>query len=131
MQVSIRVDRDLSEIRHVRAWAAQILEAAEVAPERVDDVLLMVSELVTNVLRHTESAPEVAVQIASDHLRVEVADDDPAPPVPRSADAEPGEPGGWGLPVVDLLADEWGVGPSPSGGKTVWFTVGLDGSQVS
>ncbi|MEZ5179596.1 MAG: ATP-binding protein [Acidimicrobiales bacterium] len=127
MQETIRVDRDLSEIRHVRAWMAGVLERAEVADGLVDDVLLMVSELVTNVLRHTESAPEVQVEVAARRIRVEVADDDPTLPVERPADADPDLPGGWGLPVVHLLADEWGADPSPSGGKTVWFTMRLDG----
>ena len=69
MQETIRVDRDLSEIRHVRAWMAGVLERAEVADGLVDDVLLMVSELVTNVLRHTESAPEVQVEVAAGRIR--------------------------------------------------------------
>lgn len=131
MQEAIRVERDLSEIRQVRAWAAAMLEGSPVEPERREDALLMVSELVTNALRHTESAPDVCIHLHGAEVVFEISDDDPTPPVERGADASSLVPGGWGIHVVDRLADDWGVRPSPDGGKTVWFTVRAGGSEPS
>jgi anti-sigma regulatory factor (Ser/Thr protein kinase) len=83
-----------------------------------EDVGLTVSELVTNVVRHTadgglleawDPKPDVP-------LRVEVSDSDVSSP---EINKEPGLDGGYGLRIVERLADEWGVVRATSG-KTVW-----------
>ena len=82
-----------------------------------DDLVLVVSELVTNAVRHAE--PPVSLELQADEHRVTVAvaDGSPGRPTPRrpADDAE----GGRGLSMIDLLAAEMGVRPSPPG-KTVW-----------
>lgn len=91
--------------------------------EAGEDVLLLVSEMVTNAVRH--GAPPVRLQVAADdeQVRVAVDDADPRPPRVRAAgsDAE----GGRGMFLVDLLAQEHGVRPQPPG-KSVWASVALD-----
>ena len=84
---------------------------------------LLVSELVTNVVRHTPedrsvAASDMRVRVYPDRVRVEVRDDGPGlGPATRAPDQDPG--GGWGLYLVDELADEWGI---ESGVQScVWF----------
>lgn len=79
---------------------------------------LLVSELVSNVIMHTGTAPEVVVRLAADRVHVEVSDDDPTPPVPRvAADTDTG---GRGLTLIKALALDWGWTPIGAG-KVVWF----------
>ncbi|WP_051709116.1 ATP-binding protein [Streptomyces sp. NRRL S-350] len=88
----------------------------------VEDVLLMVSELVTNACLHAPGGPrELRLRWDGARLRVEVADASPVPPRLRPY-ADPGRPGGHGLRVVDRLARGWGSQPD-DGGKLVWLEV--------
>jgi anti-sigma regulatory factor (Ser/Thr protein kinase) len=70
---------------------------------------LAVSELVTNALEHGDGAIELQLSAQGDELRLEVADQgrDPVPPARR--DDPVGEVGGWGLRMVDEVADAWGA----------------------
>ena len=81
-------------------------------------VLLLVSELVTNVVLHVRSPMTVHVERDDDLLRVQVDDSSLVPPVRREARAD--RPGGRGLLLLDTLAGEWGVLTGGSG-KSVWF----------
>ena len=109
-----------SRARHaLRSQLESVLEA-----DVLDQAMLLVSELVTNSVRHGGLRPdqeiELTVRASPHHLRVEVA----APgegfelassPLPRR-----GIPaGGWGLYLVDRLSSAWGV----EGGDVtkVWF----------
>jgi anti-sigma regulatory factor (Ser/Thr protein kinase) len=86
---------------------------------------LLVSELVTNVVRHGPgdralAAADMRVRLYGDCVRVEVRDDGPGfTPRPRAEGQDPGS--GWGLHLVDELADEWGVEPGLQ--NCVWFEV--------
>lgn len=87
-----------------------------------DDVLLMVSELVTNACLHAPGGPrELRLNWDGARLRVEVADASPVPPQMRPY-ADPARPGGHGLRVVDRLARAWGSVPEGEG-KLVWLEV--------
>ena len=87
---------------------------------RLYDAALCLSELVTNAIRHPGPKGEVGLTVALDErrLRVEVADPgrgfEPRPP-------REGDEGGWGLFIVDNLADEWGVRPGER--TVVWFEI--------
>ena len=82
-----------------------------------DDIVLLVSEMVTNAIRH--ASPPVRLEIAAGDSDVVVAvcDGSPVQPAPR----DPGEDaeGGRGMLLVDLLADDHGVRTDPPG-KAVW-----------
>ncbi|MFF7443730.1 ATP-binding protein [Streptomyces sp. NPDC008122] len=98
---------------------------SEEAAERVEDVLLLVSEVVTNACLHAGGPEEFVLRNGRGRLRVEVSDASPEHPrvrVPRS----PALPGGHGLMVLDLLAAEWGSRDKERGavGKVVWLEVG-------
>jgi anti-sigma regulatory factor (Ser/Thr protein kinase) len=87
----------------------------------LDEAELLVSELVTNAVRH--GGPPVRVRVScdgTDGMSVSVTDGNPHPPVRRDVpfDAE----GGRGVALVDIISDRWGVDHAASG-KTVWFVV--------
>ncbi|MFI0981433.1 ATP-binding protein [Streptomyces sp. NPDC021093] len=89
-----------------------------------EDVLLVVSELVTNACLHAEG-PE-SLRVASDGkvLRLEVTDRSGGEPAPRTPHRA-GRPGGHGMFIVQRLCLAWGVARTPEGagqgvGKTVW-----------
>jgi anti-sigma regulatory factor (Ser/Thr protein kinase) len=82
------------------------------------DVALMVSELVTNAVVHGVGAISLRIDVDADAVRVEVADDGNVALAPTP---EPGAHGGWGLRILEQLADDWGV---LEGSTKVWFQLG-------
>lgn len=90
----------------------------------IDDALLLVTELVSNAVRHGHSGIVLRVRAAPPGIGVAVADAGTSLP-PRPG--EIGLPGadavtGRGLAIVDAVASEWGVtAHDPAPGKTVWF----------
>ncbi|MGW3042027.1 ATP-binding protein [Kitasatospora sp. NPDC001159] len=87
-----------------------------------EDVLLMVSELVTNACLHAPGGPrELRLNWNGTRLRAEVVDAGPVAPRLRPS-VDPGRPGGYGLRVVDRLSRTWGSAPE-DGGKLVWLEV--------
>ncbi|WP_324290508.1 ATP-binding protein [Streptomyces sp. H27-H5] len=102
--------------------------------DAVDDVLLLVSEVVTNACLHAGGPRELVLRHAPGRLRVEVSDDNPEPPR-RRVSGDRGRPGGHGLVVLERLARSWGAQPSGGAGvgKTVWLEVpgpGTDSAQA-
>ncbi|MEV0225077.1 SpoIIE family protein phosphatase [Streptomyces sp. NPDC050704] len=79
---------------------------------------LMVSELVTNAIRHSHSRPIELRLVRGDTLLCEVEDDDHT--LPTLLSAGPLDEVGRGMRVVSTLAREWGTSRTNSG-KTVWF----------
>ncbi|MFC1443284.1 ATP-binding protein [Streptacidiphilus sp. N1-10] len=86
-----------------------------------EDVLLLVSELVTNACLHAGGPTELALRCTGERLRVEVSDLSPQQPHPRTPH-QAARPGGHGLHIVTRLAEVWGSAPSERG-KTVWLEV--------
>jgi hypothetical protein len=87
----------------------------------VDDVLLLVSELVTNACLHAGGPQELMLNYTPERLRIEVTDASPVPPRPRPR-GPAGRPGGNGLVVVERLARTWGS-TRRGAGKAVWIEV--------
>jgi len=79
------------------------------------DVVLVVSELVSNALRHTATIPVIRLAGDGRRLRVEVEDGSPVLPRPRLSATV----GGWGLQLVQQLTTAWGA-HLQRGGKVVW-----------
>lgn len=86
----------------------------------LESVRLLVTELVTNSVRHAGAgAVELVVLVGSDRVRVEVAN--PGVPFePLVLDAGRESESGWGLFLVDRLSDSWGV-VDDHGYQRVWF----------
>lgn len=111
---------DLKAVGEVRRALRELMrhrcrtDAAEVAE-------LLITELVTNALVHTDRGAEVSASLAAARLRVEVRDfaaRRPRPYVPTADDGTHGR----GLVLVQELADDWGVDAlAPDSGKVVWF----------
>jgi len=103
-------------VASARQFTREILR--DRAPDVVDAVELMISELATNSVRHAHSDFEVMVDASSEQIRVEVRDLSDTEPTPRSPSQH--DTSGRGLQIVKALSDTWGVTPSRTG-KTVWF----------
>jgi anti-sigma regulatory factor (Ser/Thr protein kinase) len=95
----------------LRGTSAETLEAIE----------LMVSELATNCVRHTDSGFELTIIRDGQDIRVEAVDHAGGTPTMRSP--KPTDPSGRGLKIIDMLSTRWGVRRGPTTGKTVWFTI--------
>lgn len=106
-----------------------LLEGNGMLPPAIrDDVLLLVSELVTNAVRHAGAGPERPVQVQLLHgpRGVVVAVTDEGPGFTRNPSPSTGsESGGWGLFLVDQIADRWGVECTASG-SCVWFEIAYE-----
>lgn len=89
--------------------------------DALDSVALMVSELASNCIRHTDSGFEMSVAVTGDEIRVEVTDRGEGRPKVRHP--APTDPSGRGLQIVDMLATNWGVEVLAGAGKTVWFSL--------
>jgi anti-sigma regulatory factor (Ser/Thr protein kinase) len=90
----------------------------------LDDVRLLLSEVVTNAVRHSgaPAGAKIGLRVSVTHgrVRAEVTDGGRGfEPTPRELPQL--ESGGWGLHLVDRLADRWGVerGRAPR----VWFEI--------
>ena len=89
--------------------------------ERIDDIRLCTSELVTNALLHGTSADDVIlvrVEFHDAQLLVEVHDRDDG--APRQRQPQDTSDNGRGLFLVSALADDWGVAAREGPGKRVW-----------
>jgi anti-sigma regulatory factor (Ser/Thr protein kinase) len=110
------------------AAQARRIIAEELAPRLprpvVEDVKLMVSELVTNGIVHGAAEGDAPVMLdlcLNGHLRCRVLDHGQGF-AQRTTQVD--GPGGWGLKVVEQLADRWGMLCSPRRTE-VWFERGL------
>ncbi len=89
-------------------------------------VELLVSEVVTNAVRHGEAPVQLWLAVHAHGLACAVADGDPQPPRMRTTSVD--EESGRGLQLLTELADTWGSYPS-SRDKLVWFTSELPGPE--
>ena len=120
----MRIERQLSVTPEAAAEARHALAGISLSDGRERDVRLLVSELVTNAVRHANLTPGDVILLVIDvqdrRLRVEVHDPGGGF-VPRAPAPDPARPSGWGLYLVAELADRWGV---DSDDRTlVWFEV--------
>jgi anti-sigma regulatory factor (Ser/Thr protein kinase) len=87
----------------------------------LDDVKLLVSELVTNAVRHPRNNGSIGLEVRVDgrRIRVEVTDPGEGFRKPRIGSPPPDALGGRGLLIVDRIATAWGV--TPGRPTRVWF----------
>lgn len=114
------------------AWARNALVAIDphLEPDLMADVRLLVSELVTNSVRHSDMSKSdvvgLDVMVDADTIHVQVCDSgtgfEPRPRRPGQSKA-----GGWGLYLVERLAHRWGV--TRNHVTRVWFEIDCAGPR--
>jgi anti-sigma regulatory factor (Ser/Thr protein kinase) len=119
MERNVDIARDIQAPARARRAIRRLGE--DLDPELIDDVMLLVSELVTNSVKYGGDG-ELRLAVRSDddaHVRVEVIDQGSGF-VPTARDRPKTEAGGWGLHLVEELTDRWGV---HEGSTHVWFEI--------
>ncbi|QTD98952.1 ATP-binding protein [Streptomyces cyanogenus] len=127
----LRLEGESGVVPLARDFTRQALYAwgwlpAATADQRAaaEDVLLVVSELVTNACLHAEGPDELRLACDNKVIRLEVSDRGTGQPAPRTPHRA-GRPGGHGMFIVQRLCLDWGVLRSPgTPGKTVWAELG-------
>jgi anti-sigma regulatory factor (Ser/Thr protein kinase) len=108
--------RETGEIARARRFVAKTLRAWELR-EEIPDLVLMVSELVSNALLHGAGAISVDITHEESLLRLDVTDQG-GTSLPH---LETDDLGGRGLRLVDLVSDTWGVEKNARQTR-VWLT---------
>jgi anti-sigma regulatory factor (Ser/Thr protein kinase) len=110
------------------AAAREAVSTLGLEPGLGEDARLLVSELVTNSVRYGDG-PHISVRLEVDPaggLRCEVVDEGSGF-LPTRPAAER-DAGGWGLQLVDRIADRWGIA---DGTTHVWFELSATGSPAT
>ncbi|MET9463778.1 ATP-binding protein [Streptomyces sp. NPDC006544] len=87
-------------------------------PENTDAVLLIVAELISNAIRHTDGPCTLHLELHEDHIEIRVTDSSPDPPQPRPPHTD--GTGGWGWQLINHLTTHTHTQPAPNGGKTIY-----------
>jgi anti-sigma regulatory factor (Ser/Thr protein kinase) len=115
--------RSTASVAAARAWMTAFLRAHDVPAAHEQDAALVISELVTNALRHGVGDVVTRGVLTDDH-ELHIAVTDSGSELPDVLPVDPSRVGGVGLHIVDRLSSRWGVSPFP-GGKTVWATLSI------
>jgi anti-sigma regulatory factor (Ser/Thr protein kinase) len=123
---TVRVPWHAVSVAQVRRTLVEDLEGRDVPGEVVDEAEIVVSELVSNAIRHARPLADgnlrVHWKVKAGVVEVEVSDgggESTPRPAPRTVWAASGR----GLRIVRSLAHEWGVSEDRNG-TTVWASVG-------
>ncbi|MFD7729173.1 ATP-binding protein [Kitasatospora phosalacinea] len=125
----LTLDSTPESVAGARRHTAQVLQCWRARGELSDAARLVVSELATNAVRARGGPPgfTLTLVLRDGALLVQVGDQDPHPPRPRTAGPE--ATGGRGLHLVDELSSRWGYYRTSPHGKVVWAELPVaDGS---
>ena len=125
MRFEVELPRDPDSAAEARRALGEV--ADHLSPRRLEDARLLVSELVTNAIRHADLGDDdvilLVVVTGERALRIEVCDPGRGFEV-TEPQPDPTRPSGWGLYLVRELSDRWGV--DRSGQTRVWFELDRD-----
>lgn len=125
MYAETAVTPALSAIAPARHWARERLSEVGIDDGRLDLLVLLVSELVTNAVAHADPPVVLRVHVDEERTRVEVTDGVRDVPVVRAP--PPTALGGRGVMFVDRLASSWGTSEEEGeAAKAVWFELRHD-----
>jgi serine/threonine-protein kinase RsbW len=111
-------------VQRSREDIAAVMGQWDVPGVLLDDVVLVVSELVTNAVQHGTGDVRVRLLNARVRLRIEVTDDNRAPATLRETGGD--DTSGRGLLIVSVLSHDWGV---TDDGRTTWCDFGIPTSR--
>ncbi|ETK35945.1 ATP-binding protein [Microbispora sp. ATCC PTA-5024] len=116
---SAAVARDFTD-KTLRGWGL---------PHLVPDAQVVVSELVTNALRHApgDGAPPIRLQLVNDRFHLGCGVSDASERVPAVSSWSDLSESGRGLHLVDALSAAWGWMLTRGGGKVVWALLDAHG----
>lgn len=112
------IDRTASAAAQARRLVTTLF-CDRLGGETLDDLLLVVSELVTNALLHGTGKIELRMALDSRHLTGAVTDEGEGFDR-ESREHDPARVGGHGLYLVGRVAERWGMGRGPT---SVWFQI--------
>jgi serine/threonine-protein kinase RsbW len=111
-RLTLRLPATMQAPSGARRALAELLGRG-VDPDTVRESELLVTELVTNAIRHGRLAPDdmvvLEIGVRGSTLRVEVADGGPGFDPATALHRDPESTGGWGLLLVSRMAKRWGV----------------------
>jgi anti-sigma regulatory factor (Ser/Thr protein kinase) len=126
----LRLNLQISAVPESVADARRALEGLHLPAEALADAQLLVTELVTNAVRHADLGPGEKILVTAERegstLRITVRDrSEGTPPFSTAGSIRPppGAESGWGLFLVDRLASRWGTGRGS--GSSFWFELDL------
>ncbi|MER6829776.1 ATP-binding protein [Streptosporangium sp. NPDC000563] len=118
------IPRDPETVSEARRMTRDVFTRWDLAPEFVDDVVLVVGELVANATVYGEEPIRLSLWSTARGVCVRVTDHGSERPRRLSLGEDASH--GRGLAIVEVLADRWGVVPVRGGiGKTVWAAWGI------
>ena len=117
--VASRFSASATSAAAARDLVERTLERWQVPPEVIEDALLLTSELVSNVVRHADTACRVRIRCREGMIRVEVEDQGGGPVILRTPTVDETE--GRGLRIVAAVATRWGNAVLSGGRHVVWF----------
>ncbi|MFD9868688.1 ATP-binding protein [Streptomyces niveus] len=127
LTTSRRLTRSDASVPAARAFAREVIDAADASIEEpvLDDVLLCVSELATNAVRHgVPVGGALLIKVGADEHRVRVECHDANRRRPRLRQPADDDQIGRRLLLVEAIASRWGTDERPFG-KYVWFELDL------
>jgi two-component sensor histidine kinase len=105
-------------LAELRRWARSWMEQHPTQGVDPDNVVLSMTELVTNSIKHGAGPVHVELTGDTDNLLLIVSDC--SEKMPRRQDLTTEAETGRGILILESLATRWGVQPEPTGGKSVW-----------
>ena len=122
----LELDRDIADLGGVRRWAQTTLTGLH--QDDLVDVLLVVTELVSNVYDHARFPARLRLRKTDMPCVVKVSVEDASATAPVLRQSSPDSPRGRGMVIVNQLAKQWGV-VQHAVGKSVWALIPCSLSQ--
>jgi anti-sigma regulatory factor (Ser/Thr protein kinase) len=116
LQVTLELERDPAAPARARTMVRGLKPL--LGDERTDDATLLVSELVTNAVKYGSGPVELRVEAGDDGRGRFTISDAGGGDTPALRETGGEQPGGYGLHLVDRIADDWGV---VHASMHVWF----------